>query len=151
MGNLPQAASAELSVIAHATEDVDKVCQAARNILPAELRGKITFKRTSLTGHHGNPIANLKATLTDQNMTERFIKDLVLRLSSLDRTFLSDNLDQCIDHDGNLYLRFDKQAAYRGEIRLRQDDPIRMKLKFHRKRCKTESVRRICKEMGLIG
>ena len=151
MEKLPQAASAELSVISHATEDVEKVCQAARNILPAELRGKITFKRTSLTGHHGNPITGLKAALIDWNMTERFIKDLVLRLSSLDKTLLSDNLDQCIDHDGNLYLRFDKQAAYRGEIRLRQDDPIRMKLKFHRKRCKTESVRRICKEMGLIG
>ena len=150
MEKLPQAVSAELSVIAHATEDVEKVCQAARNILPVELRGKITLTRTPLTGHHGNPITSLKAALTDRNMTERLIKDLVLRLSSLDRTFLSDNLDQCIDHEGNLYLRFDKQSAYQGEIRLRQDDPIRMKLRFHGKRCTTESVRRVCREMGLI-
>jgi len=150
MEKLPRATSAELSVIAHATEDIEKVCLAAKNLLPRDFQDKVTFKQEYATGHHGNPITNLKATVSDRNMIERLITELAPRMSSVDRSILSDELDQCVDSDGNLYLRFDKQAAYLREIRLKQEDPIRIKVRFHGRPCTVEAIRRVCKEMGLI-
>jgi RNA binding exosome subunit len=36
------------------------------------------------------------------------------------------------DEEGNLYIRIDKQQAFRGVIELGDEDPIRLKLKFSR-------------------
>lgn len=145
-----RATSADLSVIAHATEDVEKVCLAARNLLPKEFHDKVTLRRELATGHHGNPIVSLKATISDRNKVEHLIMELASRLSSLDRSLLLGELDHCIDGDGSLYLRFDKQAAYLREIRFKQEDPIRIKVRFQGRPCTIEAIRRVCKEMGLI-
>jgi len=150
MEKLPHAIRADLSVIAHATEDVEKVCLAAKKLLPKELHDEVTLRRELAAGHHGNPIVSLKATISDRTKVERLIVELALRLSSLDRRLLLKELDQCIDSEGNLYLRFDKQAAYLGEVRFMQEDPIRIKVRFQGRPCTTEAIRSLCKEMGLI-
>jgi len=140
----------ELSVIAHATEDIEKVFLSAKNLIPSDLHGIVVFKRECTTGHHGNPIASVKATIAGQEATERLITDLGSRLSSLDKSTLSDNLGQFVDNDGNLYLRFDKQAAYLGEVQLKQQDPIRVRIRLQGRPCTVEAVRRACQEIGLI-
>ncbi len=150
MEKLPRATSADLSVIAHATEDVEKVCLAAKKLLPKEFHDKVTLRRGPAAGHYGNPIVSLKATISDRNKVERLVAELASRLSSLDRSLLLGELDHCIDGDGNLYLRFDKQAAYLGEIRFKQEDPIRIKVKFQGRPCTIEAICSVCKEMGLV-
>ena len=140
----------EFSVIAHATEDVEKVCLSVKNLISRDLRDNVAFEQECTMGHHGNPITSVKATITGQEATKRLITDLGSRLSSLDRSTLSDDLAQSVDTDGNLYLRFDKQAAYLGEVQLRQQDPIRVKIRFQGRSCTVEAIRRTCKEMGLI-
>jgi len=142
--------SAELSVIAHATEDIEKVCLSAKNLIPSDLHDTVSFKKEHTTGHHGNPIASVKATIAGQEATERLITDLGSRLSSLDKNILSDNLSQFVDNDGNLYLRLDKQAAYLGEVQLKQQDPVRVRIRFQGRPCTVETIRRACQEMGLI-
>jgi len=150
MERRPIIGRAELSVIAHATEDIEKVCLSAKNLIPRDLRDDVAFKQEYTTGHHGNSITGVKATITGQEATKRLITDLGSRLSSLDRSTLSDSLGQFVDTDGNLYLRFDKQAAYLGEIQLQQQDPIRVKIKFQGRSCTVEAIRRTCQEIGLI-
>lgn len=144
-------ANVELSVIAHATEDTAKVCSAVKNLLPSELRGSVDFKKESTTGHHGNPITTLKATITDREEIEQLVAELAGKLSALDRTTLSSELEHCVDEDGNLYLRFDKQAAFLGTMQFKQEDAIRVRIRLQGWGHKLEAMRRICQEMGLIG
>jgi hypothetical protein len=142
--------NAELTVITHATEDAARVCSAVKNLLPSDLRGSVDFKEESTTGHHGNPITTLKATITDKGDIEQLVAGLAPKLSTLDRTTLSNELERCIDEDGNLYLRFDKQAAFLGEVRFKQEDAIRVRIRLQGWGHKLEAMRRICQEMGLI-
>lgn len=144
------AISAELSVIAHATESVEKACIAAKNMLPKEFQDNIAFKQRYATGHHGNPIASIRAIVSDRNKVERLITELASRISSVDRTILSKEFDRFLDKDGNLYLRFDKQAAYHGEILLKQEDSIRIKVRFLGRPRTIEAIYKACKEMGLV-
>jgi hypothetical protein len=57
----------DIRVFAHATEELEKILNAVRNIIPEELVETITFKKTSLTGHHGNPITLLEARVKEKN------------------------------------------------------------------------------------
>jgi RNA binding exosome subunit len=50
----------EIRVFSHATEDLEKVQTAVRNILPEPLTEELAFSKAALTGHHGNPITCLK-------------------------------------------------------------------------------------------
>ncbi len=150
MEKLSRAIRVDLSAIAHATEDIEKVCLAVKSLLPRDFHDKVTFGRDHMTGHHGNPIVSLKATISDRTKAERLIKELAPRLSSLDRSLLLGELGRCVDSEGNLYLRFDKQAAYLGDVRFKQEDPIRIKVRFQGRLCTIEAIRTICKEMGLV-
>jgi len=141
---------AELSVIANATEDFEKVRTAVRNLMPSGLRDRAVFTQENSTGYHGNPIMTLRATFTDRSDIEDLIRQIASKMTSLDRANLTDDLNQYVDEDGNLYLRFDKQAAYLGELHLRQEDSIRIKVRFRGTRDKPEAMRKILREMGLI-
>jgi RNA binding exosome subunit len=48
----------------------------------------------------------------------------------------------------NLYLRFDKQSAYMGELKFSSNDPIHFKIHFKNKTPK--EIMEICKETGLL-
>ncbi len=150
MDNMLRISNAELSAIAHATESIEKVTFALKNVLPSDLRGKIIFKQEHTTGHHGNPIATLRATLTSQGDIRQLIAKIASRISSLDRTSLTDELDRFVDEEGTLYLRFDKQEAYLGDLHLKQKDAIRIRVKFHGNGRKLDAMRKTCKEMGLV-
>jgi hypothetical protein len=142
--------SVELSAIAHATEDLERVCLSVKNLMPSDLQKTISFKKEYATGHHGNPIVTVKATIDGKDAIERFLRDIGTRLSLLDRSTLSESLSRFIDNDGNLYLRFDKQAAYLGEVRLKQQDPVRMRIRLKGTRLTVDAIRGSCQEIGLI-
>ena len=58
----------DIRVSAHATEDLQKVQAAVRNLMPDELAQTIFFETANLTGHHGNPITLVTAKLTDKKL-----------------------------------------------------------------------------------
>ena len=119
----------DIRVFAHATEDQTKVEAATKNILPAFLREGILFKKTSLTGHHSNPIVMIETRFKDRKLLPEAMQKFGANLSSLDKEQLSQDLHLHLDK-GNLYLRFDKQAAYQGILKLTQNDPIHVKIHF---------------------
>ena len=66
MSSKPPIAYIDIRVFAHATEDPDKVQTAVSNLLPAELAETFVFEKSTVTGHHGNPITLFTATLNRQ-------------------------------------------------------------------------------------
>lgn len=137
----------DLRVFAHATEDSEKVLAAVRNILPVEVGENAVFQKTMLTGHHGNPIILFETKLTDKQVLPVAFRKIGAGLTALDKEKLDSDLKLHLEKR-NLYLRFDKQAAYQGEVRFSQNDPIHVKVHFKNKTF--EEIVEICRNAGLL-
>jgi RNA binding exosome subunit len=137
----------DIRVFAHATEDVDKVLNAVRNILPAELIDKVAFKKNDLTGHHGNPIILFEARINEKSATQAVFERLSSGLSSLDKEVLQSEFRQHIDK-ANLYIRLDKQSAFLNELKLQTIDPIHFRIHFQRSN--PEEIASVCKRFGML-
>ena len=131
----------------HATEDTEKVLKAVFNTLPAELAQIVVFKKTSVTGHHGNPITVLEARIKEKTALDRTFEKLASGLRPLDKELLSSQIQQHVE-EGNLYLRLDKQSAYLNELILCRTDPIHFRIHF--KKHGTQEIVEICRNFGLI-
>jgi len=137
----------DIRVFAHATEELEKILNAVRIIIPEELVDTITFKKTSLTGHHGNPITLLEARVKEKNAAQAVFKKLASSLSPLDKELLRNEIRQHLD-GGNLYIRLDKQSAYLNEVKLCTTDPIHFRIHFQKHR--PEEIIEICRKFGLF-
>ena len=128
MPNESSIQSAEISTIAHATEDPIKVESALRSLLHGLNQ---SFTKNYLEGHHGNQIVKFNARLTQKKAFE-FVSHFIEQLSKTERNLILKNLTLHCDSEGNLYIRINKQKSFRGEVQLGDDDPIRIKIKFNR-------------------
>jgi hypothetical protein len=137
----------DIRTFAHATEDTDKVQTALNNTLPAELIQTINFQKTSLTGHHGNPITLFQTRIKGKNTAQTVFQKLAASLSIIDKEQLNNEIKQHLEK-GNLYLRLDKQNAYQGQIKLGQTDPIHLRIHF--KKHAPQEVIEICQKYGLL-
>ena len=136
-----------IRVFSHATEEPEKVQTAVRNTLPEDLAANVTFTKTSLTGHHGNPIILFEAKLEDRQALPTALKKIGAELSPLDKEQLGSEMKQHIEKR-NLYLRFDKQNAFQGKLKLSSNDPIHFKIHFKNKTA--EEIVDICRQAGLL-
>jgi RNA binding exosome subunit len=132
---------------AHATEDVDKVVKAVQNILPIDHMEDISFRRSNLEGHYGNPITFFDARIKDKETVRALVENLSVNLSSLDKEELGRSIHRCVEK-GSLYIRLDKQAALKDKIKLVTSDPIHIRIRF--RKSKIEDVIQICREIGMI-
>jgi RNA binding exosome subunit len=132
---------------AHATEDVDKVVEAVQNILPSDHIEDISFKRSNLEGHYGNPITFFETRIKDKETVRALVENLSANLSSLDKEELGRTINRYVEK-GSLYIRLDKQAALKGKIKLVTSDPIHIRIRF--RKSKIEDVIEICREIGMI-
>jgi len=137
----------EISFFAHATEDENKVIEAVRHLLPTAQVENIVFKRSSLRGHHGNPITLFEAKIEEKETVRAVVENLSSGLSPLDKESLLREVELHVEK-GNLYLRFDKQAAFQAQFKLGISDPIRVRLRF--KKSKLEDVVQTCREIGML-
>ena len=147
MSSKPPIGYIDIRVFSHATEDTDRVQIAVKNLLPEELAQTIIFQKTSLTGHHGNPILLLKAQLLDKKALLSVLEKIGSGLNSLDKEELFRNLKLHLEKR-NLYLRFDKQSAFLGNVKFGQNDPIHFKVHFKNKT--PEEIEGICISSGLL-
>jgi len=122
--------SVEVSTIAHATDDLEKIQSALVRLLPESLKSRQIFTRRYLEGHYGNPIVTFEAHLTEPRDVDEFKRFFLKQLPAVDKMSIMSELDRHTDADGNLYIRVDKQKMFRGTARLGQDDPIRVRMKF---------------------
>ena len=134
----------DIRVFSHATEDEAKVIEAIKKILPPIYADTIILEKHVLSGHHGNPITFFDARVKDKETLRAIVEKIATNLNTLDKETLSSRLDEHTEK-GSLYLRLDKQAAFMGEFKLAQVDPIRIHLRF-----KKRDITEICRELGLI-
>jgi RNA binding exosome subunit len=126
-----QAFSVRISTIVHATEDSERVSRAIQGLFSSEMPAGSTIRRVK--GHHGNEISTIEFVARNAKQVERFLRNLWSGLSQLDRTEVFSSLASRIDSAGTLFLRIDKQEAFRGKIRLQDSDPIKIAISFRRK------------------
>ena len=128
----------------NATENPEKVLEAFANLLPRNHMKEVAFKRKDVKGHYNNPISIFETRVKDKELIEILINGLSKSLSVLDKETLFRNSNLLIEKT-NLFIRLDKQAAFKGIIRLRRDDPIHLRIHFHRR-----NVVEICQKLGLM-
>lgn len=141
-----QIAYIDIRFLAHATEDVGKVKQAAYNLFQADHAEKVAFNEVILKGHHGNSIVVFETRLKDEEITSRFLEKLVTELRKFDKEKILRDINSFIEGN-NLYLRLDKQAALLEEARLQQADPIYIRVRF---RTKYADYIEAAKDIGLL-
>ncbi len=137
----------DLSFFAHATEDSDKVLTAAKNILPSNYVEKVSFSKSILKGEYGNPIILFRSQIREPEVAESLLLNISLNLPLIDKEELNQCLNLHVD-GGSLYIRLNKQEAFRGRFKFSQADPIRIRIKF--KASKIEEIREICRTIGLL-
>ena len=137
----------DLRVFAHATEDPERVLTAVRNVLPSESVDSVLFKRSSLAGHHGNPIVLFEARVKDRRLVQAVFAKLCSGLGLMDKQVLAGEISGHLER-GNLYLRLDKQSAFLGEVRLGSVDSVHVRVHF--KKHGTDEVVSVCREFGLL-
>jgi len=137
----------DIRFCAHATEDLDKVMEAFHNILPSDNIEEVSFKRSGLEGHYGNPITFFETRIKDKETIRALVENLSANLSSLHKEELGREIHRYVEK-GSLYIRLDKQAALQGKIKLVTSDPIRIRIRF--KKSKIEDVIKICRKIGMI-
>ncbi|MEM3565526.1 MAG: RNA-binding domain-containing protein [Candidatus Bathyarchaeia archaeon] len=137
----------DVRVFAHATENEEKVLSAVRNTLPPQVSENIAFKKSNLSGHHGNPITLFEAKIKEKDHVKAFLEKLASNLSVLDKEILGSEVQQHIEK-GCLYIRLDKQAAYLNEFKLGSTDPIHFKIHF--KKSNMNEIVDLCRSLGII-
>lgn len=147
MSSKPPIGYIDIRVFAHATENQEKVQTAVRNLLTTELAETLVFEKTNLTGHHGNPITLFTSKLTDKKLLLSAIEKFGANLNAIDKELLNQEIRLHLEK-GNLYLRFDKQSAFCGTLKLSQNDPIHLKIHFKNKT--SDEIMDICHQVGLL-
>lgn len=99
-------------VYIHATEDPDKVIKALRNVV----EGPYVLRSTR--GHHGNIIHIVEVKLTECDAYE-VLKSIVAKLDDVEFVLMLSGIEET-----RLYVKFDKQQAYRGLLKVSQGDDV---------------------------
>lgn len=136
--------SANLSTLAHATEDEKKVLKALRVLLPEEAE----VSKGKLKGHYGNPIFTFTASIKQRKLVRELWVRMTTKLSDDELDKLSRVLPERMDEKCNLHLRFDKQLAYEGELAFTDGgDAIHVRLKVAAYPAKREVATRLVQEL----
>ena len=136
----------------HATEDSEKVEKALRILYPEETYASVhlSLKEKVLKGHYGNPIIIVRTKIKNRKIIEALIENLSALLTEVDKQTISQESQSLIEED-SLYIRFDKQFAFRGNLRLSNPDPIHLRIKFRRADDGTkQNIIEISKKLGLM-
>ena len=114
----------DLRAFCYATEDDQRVETALRTFLPED----VEIDRATSRGHHGDRILVLSARV-ERADEMRHVLDVVADCDDIETVV--DELDERVDDNCAFYLRFDKQAAYRGEPRLGDSITFRSKIEAY--------------------
>ena len=119
--------SAVVSVHAHATEDEQRVLEAMGKVLPASA----DVRKSNVKGHHGNPITAFEARVSQKKALKELWQRVMAGMYEGVFAKLGMGIRERVDDSCFLYLRFDKQSAYSGELILTDiGDAIRLRLKI---------------------
>ncbi|WP_247728533.1 RNA-binding protein [Halovivax limisalsi] len=114
----------DLRTFCYATEHETRVEEALRLFLPEEFE----IERDETEGHYGDRIVILSARV-ERADEMRTVLSTVATLPSIDD--LRGELDDRVTENTELFLRFDKQAAFNGDVRLGDGITFRAKVEAY--------------------
>ena len=114
----------DLRAFCYVTEDEAAVEKALRTFLPEEF----PIERVETEGHFGDRILVLSARVETADEI-RHVLDRFRELEELDR--VRAELDQRVDGNCALFVRLDKQRAFRGEVALGEGITFRAKVEAY--------------------
>lgn len=120
-------------VLAHATEDTFRVREALDFFLSGSgVRDSVELiEELCVEGHHGNPITIYSALLKKKAACLAFAHFIKAGMSEKDALLFREEMPERLDDDLVFHLRFDKQAAYLGEVKLTESsDAVTAKVKI---------------------
>jgi len=107
-----------LRAIVHATEDINKVIRAIKNIVGEEI--DLSISRTK--GYFGNEIILLYSEISKRKRVEEILRRILK--DEENRNYIIATLDERIDERYHLYIRINKQEAYKGKIVVSEGDDV---------------------------
>jgi len=129
-------------VFVYGTENEEKVREAIKTLFPD------SSPKTDITeGHFKNQVLILNDKITKNREIKDFIK-LLINLDSKTKKRILNQLDNKMDEKGNLFLRFDKQRAYLGDLKIiEHGDAIHVKIKMAAYPAKKENAIKLAREI----
>ncbi len=112
-----------IEVIAHATEDVDKILESFFEKFEIE---EDIFSKENLTGHFENPITLLRAKFKKKE-AKKILEKLVKNIPENDFSQIIDDIENRIQNS-TLHLRFGKQHLIKGRMIPQEKDAIKLKI-----------------------
>lgn len=147
----PGPTSLLVNAFVHATEDEEKVVKAIKTILIGEVFEATRIQRKSMKGHFHNPLIRLTFLLEDPPLVCQVLQFVGSKISSGERDYLQQNLDLHYDGNRHFFLRFDKQAAAIGNLRIIQKgDSIRCTTKFSGRQFNIETLQELLNKFNLL-
>nr|WP_300979858.1 RNA-binding protein [Methanomethylovorans sp.] len=126
-----------MRVISHSTEERSRVMDALGLFLKNSFRHKDpdSFSEVVNTieaeGHYGNPITVFSAQLTHKHDIAAFVDFVHNNMTLEDIETLRSEMSDRLDDEQMFHLRFDKQEAYMGRLKLvSSSDAITAKVKI---------------------
>ncbi|MEM3526512.1 MAG: RNA-binding domain-containing protein [Candidatus Jordarchaeaceae archaeon] len=139
----------DIETFVHATEEPEKVLKAFSFLLPEGIEKQVS--KETVLGHYHNKIIIYKARIADKKAIQNLLCLLSERLDEEDKRQLFDHFDKRVDDSGILYLRFDKQEAFKDKLKLsEEEDVIRVRIKFSAYPLSRELIRESCLNYGLM-
>jgi hypothetical protein len=114
----------DLRTFCYATEDEKRVEAAIRTFLPEEFE----LERTTSEGYHGDRIVVLSARVENADGVRHVLSKLA-ELPDVDGVLAE--LDERVDDNCSFFLRLDKQAAFRGDVKLGEGITLRAKVEAY--------------------
>ena len=126
----------------YGTENEEKVREALFTLLPtAQPIKEIT------EGYHKNQVIILQGKITKKRETKDFLEKLGSLKPPSKKRILRE-LEDKMDDRGNLFLRFDKQRAYLGDLKIvEHGDSLHLKLKIAAYPARKEEALKIARQI----
>lgn len=132
-----------LRATAHPTEDLERVRDAVCTVAgldPERFQEAITQVR--IATHHGADLHLVETELTRSREVRDALEHLLT--DEVRATLLrEEELDRRVGEEGVLYLRFDKQRAVQGGLRLGGEDAVQVRLKVQTHPTSRDAAKRI--------
>ncbi len=129
-------------VFVYGTENEEKVREAVKTLFPNSIP-----EIENIEGYFKNPILILHDKISKKREVKDFLKILEILDSSTKKRILNE-LNNKMDEKGNLFLRFDKQRAYLGDLKvIEHGDAVHVKIKIAAYPAKKENAMKLAREI----
>ena len=129
-------------VFVYGTENEEKVRESIKTLFPNSHPETDTIE-----GYFKNPVLILHDKIGKKRETKEFIK-ILQKMDSATKKRVLNELNNRMDEKGNLFLRFDKQRAYLGDLKIiEHGDSVHVKIKIAAYPAKKEIAMELAKEI----